>query len=158
MIWECGLKHKWNATYNDISKGRKCPECNCLRHKNETIIADTVKQMFPKYAVYRNYRKFNWLKSKNGRHQEIDIYVKEIKLAIEYDGEQHFKPVRFGGISKEEAKTNLKYTKKMDRLKNKKIKSHPEDVRYFIRFNYKDTITKEAIKNKLNTIIKESYV
>ena len=35
---------------------------------------------------------------------------------VEYDGEQHFKPVRFGNISLKEARKNLKKQKKIDNL------------------------------------------
>ena len=42
---------------------------------------------------------------------------------------------------------------KRDRLKNKKIHQHPEDVKYFVRFSYKETITKKYVLNKLEKII-----
>jgi hypothetical protein len=49
----------------------------------------------------------------NGRHSEIeylelDIYYPDIKLGIEYNGAQHYRPVCFGGISKELAKENFR--------------------------------------------------
>ena len=36
-----------------------------------------------------------------------------------------------------------------DKLKNKKIAQNSQDVKYFIRFNYKEKITKEYVIKKL---------
>lgn len=73
-------------------------------------------------------------------------------MAIEYDGEQHFMPVKFGGISEREAKKKLKYVTKMDKLKNRKVKQHPEDIKYFIRFNYKEDLNYKYVYKKLMTL------
>ncbi len=81
--------------------------------------------------------------------QEIDIYVPKIKLAIEYDGEQHFMPVCFGGISKERAEYNLKIVKRRDKLKNKKMKKYSKDIKNFVRFCYRDKLTKESVLESL---------
>jgi very-short-patch-repair endonuclease len=99
--------------------------------------------------VIADFNEFSWLiTSKYGR-QHLDIYIPSIKLAIEYDGEQHFKPVCFGGIDIKKAQANLIQTKRLDRRKNNCIKSHPEDITYFIRFNYKEPLTEEYVKEKL---------
>ena len=91
-----------------------------------------------------NSRDFDWLKTTSGHKQEIDILVPDVKLAIEYDGEQHFMAVpRFGG------EEELKQTKRRDKLKDSKIKAHPEDVQYFVRFSYKEPLTEEYVRNKL---------
>ena len=33
-----------------------------------------------------------------GSHVELDIYIEKLKLAVEYQGEQHFKPMYWTGI------------------------------------------------------------
>ena len=106
--------------------------------------------MFPSYNICNNYREFGWLKDKIG--MEIDIWVPHLKLAIEYDGQQHFFPVRFGGISQERAEDNFKSQKKRDRKKNRLIKAHPEEVNYFIRFKYDEPLDKEYIMNKIASL------
>ena len=47
-----------------------------------------------------------------------DYFVKngEIEIIVEYDGEQHFRPVCFGGISLKRAKENFKLQKKIDKM------------------------------------------
>ena len=97
--------------------------------------------------VEQNYKGFGWLKTKSGRKQEIDIWIPKYKLAIEYDGEQHFKPMRYG--TKVEMLNKLNRTKKLDKIKNNKISKHINDVIFFIRFNYKEDISEKSVLYKL---------
>jgi hypothetical protein len=76
----------------------------------------------------------NWFKKRNieinhhfsypdllglgGKSLEFDFYVKHLNSLIEYDGEQHFKPVRFNGISEEKAKEQFRVLQHHDALKN----------------------------------------
>jgi len=148
MLWQCEAGHQWKAMYRGVQQGQWCP--SCPGSKTQRKLNRIVKLLFPKSKVYNNYRGFEWLyNKKTKKKQEIDIWVPEIKLAIEYDGEQHFEPRCFGGMSKEVAEEEFKITKRNDRRKNRIIKNHPEDVEYFIRFNYKEPITKEYIIEKL---------
>jgi len=67
-----------------------------------------------------------------------------IFLMIEYDGRQHSEPVdKFGG---EQA---LLETQERDRIKNELLSLNKDKYEYFIRFNFKDTLTIENIKNVL---------
>ena len=54
----------------------------------------------------------NWLRF------DFKIQVDETTMYIEYDGQQHFKPVCFGGISKEQAKNNFEKAQHHDKMKN----------------------------------------
>ena len=88
--------------------------------------------------------------TKNGGRQELDIWLPEIRLAIEYDGQGHFYPVNFGGCSNKTAEKIFEKTKRLDKMKNRKIKKRPNDIEYFIRFSYKDNIFDiESIKKKV---------
>ena len=42
----------------------------------------------------------------------------EVKAFIEYDGKQHFKPSRFGGMTQEQAEENLITSQRRDKIKN----------------------------------------
>lgn len=144
MTWQCQNGHTWVAKFSDIKSGSWCP--NCRVFKTQKKLSNMVKEVFGT-QVYENYKGFNWLKNKTGYRMEIDVWVPELKLAIEYDGEQHFKPVNFGG-SKQSSKNNFDSTVKRDKLKNRLIKKS-NDVKYFVRFNYKEPITKEYVLEKL---------
>ena len=48
----------------------------------------------------------------------FDFYLPNYNACIEYDGKQHFKPQRFGGMSREKALENLKTCQQHDEIKN----------------------------------------
>jgi len=55
----------------------------------EGFVSNLISEAFPNHKVIRNVRP-EWLKSDKGKHLEIDIFVLDIKLAIEIQGPQHF--------------------------------------------------------------------
>jgi hypothetical protein len=146
LVWQCAEGHEWKASFGNVSRGTWCGRCKY--RKMQIYLAEIISSIIgiePK----QGYKGFGWLKTKTGGTLEIDIWVPELKLAIEYDGEQHFKPVRFGGMSLERASANFKEQLRRDRLKNRKVRSHKDDVRFFVRFSYKDDITEEFVREKL---------
>lgn len=64
---------------------------------------------------------------------QFDFYIPELNTCIEYDGRQHFEPIRFGNISMEDANSRLIETKNKDTIKNEFCKS--KGIR-LIRFRY----------------------
>lgn len=152
MKWECRDGHVWFATLNNIKYNKSwCPKCkriNSKQNKLYKILCD----IFPDKNVVQNYRGFDWLKTyKNGK-QEIDIFISDdtgFSLAIEYQGEQHYFPVRFGGISEEKAEKNFVYVRKLDKIKRDKILAHKKDIKYFVEFAYKDQITRNNVIRRL---------
>ncbi len=130
-----------------------CQLCD-LSNSAQKRLYKIVKELFPEHEAKFNYRGFDWLKTKksSSRNMEIDIWIPEIKLAIEYDGEQHFKPVKFANtMTDEQAKKATQVIKRHDRKKTKLISKHPDQVRHFVRFNYKDEITRENVISVLKS-------
>jgi len=142
LEWECKEKHTWFASPNNmLNKNQWCSRCSS--GKTQKLLMKILGEVFNQPKIYYNHKDFDWLKYK--QQQEIDIWIPKLKLAIEYDGEQHFGPVQFGGISMEKAKENYKNQKKLDANKNKLIKQHKSEIKYFIRFPYTMKITEENI-------------
>jgi hypothetical protein len=142
--WECSKGHRWHTSLNNIKNGGSwCPQCR-LYGKTQRFIYVIICNLFPQYKVEYNFNKFDWLKTSPKGKQQLDIYVKEIGLAIEYDGRQHFEPIECWG-----GDHALAETKRRDRIKNKKIKKHPNDIKFFVRFNYREKITEDLIIMKL---------
>jgi len=141
LQWQCSKEHIWWACFDNIKNGNKwCPKC--MMRKEQSALTLIAELIFGTKSVM-NYRGFDWLKLKTNK-QEIDIWFPELKLAIEYDGEQHFYPIEYFG-----GQENFEKTTQRDHLKNQKIAEHTEDIKYFIRFNYKEPITKEYVIQKL---------
>ena len=79
-----------------------CPECKAS--KGEEAVARVLEKYDMKYE-----REF---KLPNSAYR-YDFYVPDYNILIEYDGMQHFKPIKyFGGLQ------HLKYTKQNDKEKN----------------------------------------
>lgn len=91
--------------------------CGCLLSYYNMfidILLDKLNiQHVPEYVVNINNRNFRY-----------DFYLKDYNLMIEYDGEQHYMPVKFGGISDEEALKILEKTQTYDVLKNQYCKEN----------------------------------
>ena len=88
---------------------------------------------------------------KNESYLPFDFYIPSLNILIEYDGIAHFKPIRFGGISEEEAKENLKSQKKRDRIKNKFCKKENYNLLRisYLEFNDVELILEKTLKNLL---------
>lgn len=153
LKWRCCSDHIWNATYNNVQRGRWCPHCRRKNSKNQEYIIQILHKLFPHYTIINNFKGFDWLKVGNRGKLEIDIWVPELKLAIEYDGEHHFKPTRFFGTDVKMAIQKFKRQRQLDKLKNKLVKRHKNDISFFLRFKYTDNLTEDFIKNKLNKVI-----
>lgn len=84
---ECG--NEWETLAAAILAGRGCPKCN-LPHGALKI---------EKYLEVNNIdyiREYRFDDCKNNRPLPFDFYLPKHNACVEYDGEQHFKPVRFG--------------------------------------------------------------
>lgn len=78
--WLCKRGHEWKAAANHrTSGGRNCPECFLKTSFPEQAIYYYVKQYF-KHAKNR-YKEFEGL-----NNLELDIFIENEKIAIEYDG------------------------------------------------------------------------
>ena len=148
LEWECINGHIWKTKAGTvIHKNKWCPRC---RDKSQNALALNIQKIFKNTTIEQKYRGFEWLDTDSGGRQEIDIFLPELKIAIEYDGEGHFYPVNFGGCSDQTAKKIFKKTKKLDKIKNKKIRQHKSEIENFIRFSYKDNIYDiEVVRKKL---------
>ena len=83
--------------------------------------------------VYQYQKKFDGCKHKTSL--PFDFFILDKNMCIEYDGIQHYEPVKlFGGIK------NYEYRKKLDEIKNEYCKNNNI---HLIRISYKeDIITK----------------
>lgn len=107
--------------------------------KSEQLVYELAKQLYPKYTVFYQYRP-EYLKVSNSQ-LSYDVYIAKKRVAIEYQGKQHFEPVKiFGG---EEA---FEKQKKRDELKRKLSVQNNIKLVYI---NYWENITPELLKEKI---------
>lgn len=111
-----------------------CPKCN--ESKGEKMIN---KILDDKYIKYIKQKKFD--KCENIKKLSFDFYLPDYNVCIEYDGEQHYKPITyFGGIKRYEIQ------KKRDEIKN--IYCIENNIK-LLRISYKENI-KEKIEKYIN--------
>lgn len=86
LLWQCGHGHSWCAKPNNIKSGQWCPQCadsNREKYCRE-IIEELTQKKFPTVRP-------KWLKNpKTNYVLELDGYNKELKIAFEYQGRQHY--------------------------------------------------------------------
>lgn len=120
---------------NHIS-GQGCPKCEL---KSQTKLYNRLKSDFPDLNILFeiNDKSLSWLDG-----QRLDIYIPELNVAIEYDGQQHYTPIDFfGGV--------LEFQKivQLDKLKDKKCLDNG-CILFRIKYNY----TEEEYKDVTNKI------
>lgn len=109
------------------------------RFVTETELYRIIKSLYPNYKVLHHYRS-EWL----GK-QELDIFIPKLKLAIEYDGIQHFKPIEAWG-----GEEGLKKNIERDKMKEEKCLENNVNL---VRFTYKesDLLNENYVKSKLKS-------
>ena len=73
--WKCQKGHEWKATLYSRSQGTGCPKCSNQQSKNELRI---LTELMSVYERVEHRKKIV--------DHEVDIYLPELKVAIEYDG------------------------------------------------------------------------
>lgn len=153
-IEEKGMKYFWLTTYTkkedkdiltDIKDGKYddvdryeyiIPE---NKWKSEQIVYELVREIYPKYSVFHQYRP-EFLRRGNSQ-MSYDIYVPKLKLAVEYQGKQHFEPVEiFGGEDS--------FQKQRERDIEKKRLSDLNKVT-LVYINYWDDLNIELVKQRI---------
>ena len=113
--------HIWEATPNNLLSGQGCPKCKTT--KGEKRIAQYLDNLDIHYIYNKQY--FTDLYSIGGGLMRPDFIIPSLKIWIEYDGEQHFRPVDFtGAMSAEEVQQLFKYTQRNDQIKNQYAKDN----------------------------------
>ena len=134
---KCG--NKWHTPMNSVLSGRGCPRCN-LSHG-----ALRIEQYLNNLSIdYETEYRFE--DCKDTRSLPFDFYIKSKNICIEYDGEQHFMPVRCNkNITQEEMNEKFKSQQYRDKIKTEYCKNNNIKL---IRIPYTDFDNIEKILNK----------
>ena len=102
-----------DAEWTDIAyyvENRGCPRCN--GSSMESKIGEILQQHKINYIP-----QYSFSDCRDQRPLPFDFYLLDYNILVEYDGEQHYRPVNFGGISDKEAQENLKTVQLHDQIK-----------------------------------------
>jgi hypothetical protein len=76
-------------------EGQECPECNNRMNKEECILWRKLQKKYPDMVITHEYHNTQILGKKS-----IDIFFEGKNIGVEYQGGQHFKPIKmFGGYN-----------------------------------------------------------
>jgi len=150
LYWKCKCDCGSIIDYcrSDVIKNHKNKLCQCNRFSGEKLLTSILQQIYDNFYIKRHYIP-DFLKPQHVDGCLFDKNTNKPFLAFEYDGEQHFKPVRFGGIGKKEATKLFEYTKNLDMKKNIKMRENKDKIPFFIRIPFDYEITIDNIKNIL---------
>lgn len=132
---KCPIHGWFNQRANTHMDGSGCSKCNIS--KGEKKIAAYLKKLDIRYIREYKIQNFNY---------RYDFYLPDLNILIEYDGEQHFRPVEYwGGIKG--------FEKRLMHDKEKSILADANNM-YLIRIPY----TKfNNIEKFLNSKIRQIY-
>lgn len=144
LIVTCPIHGDWEVTPNNHLSGRGCPICN--QSKGETLVKEYLDKLKINYKEQYQITIDTTINSTG--HAYIDFYLPDYNVFIEYNGEQHYKPMRFtGGI------LQFEHQQKRDQYVRDYCKNNNINL---IEISYENK-TKENIKECL-TFLKESTI
>jgi hypothetical protein len=85
-LWNCDndAKHEYSQSIKSKTTQKSgCPSC---KKKNETKVYEYCQELFPGLKIERNRKRL----FKQNTKMELDIWFPDLKLGIEYQGEQHY--------------------------------------------------------------------
>jgi very-short-patch-repair endonuclease len=98
----------FNQNIHKHLKGQGCPECS-FNSKGEEYIKSHLEELDIEYIRQHSFDSYKYINKLN-----FDFYLPELNTCLEFDGIQHFKPIKdFGG------EEEFEIIKKRDECKNK---------------------------------------
>lgn len=137
----CPIHGDFEQTPNIHLRGHGCPKCNL---KTQDKIFKKLKELFPTEEILFEVGKdiVSWLEN-----QRIDIYFPKYNIAIEYNGEQHYIPIKYFG-----GELQFEIQQYRDELKRKKC-SENNCTLFEVKYNYSEEDFNNLIIN-INNVIK----
>lgn len=147
--WNCldeNKNHKpyLRSCYSSKQCKYRCPEC--VVYVGEKEVGNILSKHNIKYII--QYR-FEDCRCKIPL--PFDFYLPDYNILIEYDGEQHFRPVSFGGINDDKSLDKFIITKIHDTIKNIYAKNNNIKlirIPYYDFNNIEEILVKELNLNK----------
>ncbi|NQU63076.1 MAG: hypothetical protein HQ517_02165 [SAR324 cluster bacterium] len=133
-IQHCLERERWKEPENLVREYLGYPLIG-EKWISETMLFKTIQFLFPSNQVIHHYR------GKELDGLELDVWLPELKIGVEYQGEQHYKVIEhWGGVE------GLKNRKLNDQKKKKLCK----ELGYkLIEFKYNEDLTEDYVKKKI---------
>lgn len=113
--FKCDKMCEWYSTPHNVLSGSKSPMCNISSGVSE--IVDFLNRNNIQYIKEKTFTD-----CKNIQLLQFDFYIPTYNCCIEYDGEQHYRPINFNGCSNKKAEDSFYTTQYNDQIKNEYCK------------------------------------
>jgi hypothetical protein len=131
-------QEEYRQIENDVRKAFNYPQIG-EKWISETLLYKMTQSLFPTIEIVHHYR------GQELEGLEIDVWIPSLKLGIEYQGIQHFKPVEHWG-----GENALQKRKENDKRKKEICKS----LKYrLIEFRYDESLTEKILRNKIDAAL-----
>ena len=130
--------------------------CNCCKMStNENFTEEALTQLKEFFNInFERFKRFEDLRGKGDKKLEFDFYLPDLNTLIEYQGEQHYRPVQYMGCSLEEAEQNFKDQLIRDQMK----RDYCEEKGYYLMEIPFDVKGVENIRNFIEFYLKENVL
>ena len=125
--------------------GRGCQDCTIL--KNERIVRSVLDDFNIKYISQYNIHLSNAKYAKR-----VDYYLPDHNLIIEYNGQQHYGPVRFNGQTKKQADQSFETQKQRDAQIRQYCSDNNINLLEIDGRKYKNEKLKKFVSEQLTTL------
>ena len=144
----CRQQCEWLTTPSIVLSGGKSPTCHSSNGEIRIMrFLQSNNIEFKKEYKFQDCKNINLL--------PFDFYLPKYNICIEYDGEQHYRPINFGGCSNEKAMKSFQSTCINDNIKNQYCVNHNINL---LRIPYYDCKNIEQILFDYLQKYKEEYV
>lgn len=136
--WQCKRGHEWQASVSNRYQGRNCQQCSY-----------ELRTSFPEQCLLFYLSKFYYAESrKKISNWEIDIYLPEYNIGIEYDGIAYHKRLNLEDREKRKENVLKNENIRLIRIKEdyKKQEEHNDVIYFIVDYKYSNL---EFALNKL---------
>lgn len=137
----CG--YQWTTLGVYLTQGHKCPCCRQSRY--ELIVEKILKDIGVEYL-----REYSFADCRDINPLPFDFYLKKLHAIIEVDGEQHFYPIQFGGISKHKASEEYNKTLIHDLMKNQYCQNNGIPI---LRIPFDDFMDENDVREQIQRFV-----
>lgn len=122
----CQFHGIFNQTpYHHVNRGQGCPFC-----KSSHLEKEVESFLKNKMIDYKRHKRFDWLGL-----QHLDFYLPKYNIAIECQGEQHYKPIDYFGGNDGFTSQKERDSRKLERCKDNNV-----ELLYFTHFIFENGI------------------
>jgi hypothetical protein len=129
-----------------INNKSRCPKC-ANAYNQENIVNEILKEILPQYYFKRNLFYIWIINPITGRSLQLDFYNKELKLAIEVQGKQHYVVSLYNNT--QEKLEYQKYRDEIKRIKCSELNIKLIKIPPYSLFKYSKEKLKKYIEKKI---------